>query len=211
MTNPRLRNMPPTEQETSLHIRKLLTGQTSQQYSEESRSFAAWIREKLGDDWIFDSPQVNPARIIEQASDNPFFATLMCKQACASLSSGHHLRVHDYIMAAYVIALALKNNELHMAFVAEKVKDGRSKSEGIPIIKFQERILNYLFIYIFAQSRLTSRNRAWQWADSIRPFFEDNRDPAEVELLLRRYGQEKLRTAANQAIMFERQARMLGM
>ena len=200
MTNPRLRHLPSGEPKTSRYRREgSLVRQTSKSFDEDVNRFTNWLKKRLGEEWIIEAPQISPARIIEEVNYHPYYAALMCRQACIILNVGHHARVREYMVAAYVIALALKNNERHIEFVASKTQDGRSSVEGMNVKKFKTKILHYLFIFIFKQSGMLKRNRAWQWADSLQAYFDEDREPAEVEGALKLYGQNKLRIAALKA------------
>lgn len=173
-----------------------LAGQASgARYAKSKSKFADSLRSKFGPEWIFDHPLINPAKIIEEALDRPMMAAHMCKQACVLLNASHHLRVHEYLVAAYCVALGFKNNNKQIAHLADEIIDGRS-NKPLKVKVIDDNLLHYVFIYIFFQSGMVLRDRATQYAKSLKYYFDLDETPIEVERVLKKYGQNNLRKAA---------------
>lgn len=157
--------------------------------------YAESLRSRFGPDWIFDHPLINPARIIEEAADRPMSAALVCHQACVLLNVGHHKRVREYLVAAYSVACGFKANRGQIKDLAYELRDGRSSSP-IKVEKVECHLLHYVFIYIFYQSGMVTRDRATQYVKSLQYFFDRDITHDEIAKLLTQHGQNKLRKAA---------------
>lgn len=196
MINPRLRHLPgikgAASRPTSEHSVEL---RSSAGINCAETDFAKELTEVFGSDVFTESLTINPAKITEEVQNSPMTAAHLCHQACVLLGRGHHRRLHQYIGIAYTIACGMRTNSRQIQKLADYVVDGRTRSK-VMAEKVQAQLLHYLFIYIFCQSGLTTRNRATQYAQGLQPFFDSNTAPADVERNISKYGLERLRRAA---------------
>lgn len=164
-------------------------------FAASQAKFADSLRSQFGPDWIFDQPLINPVKIIEEAADRPMSAALVCHQACVLLNNGYHKRVHQYLVASYSIACGFKAHREKIKDLAFEIRDARS-SKPVNAEKVEQNLLHYVFIYIFFQSGMVKRDRATHYAQSLQYFFDRDATPREIDKLLKKYGQNKLREAA---------------
>ncbi len=168
------------------------------QYNANAAKDVRRMRERLGDmgdDWASEFFLINPVRIIEEAREHPMQAAQMCCQACRLLIDGHHARIREYIVAAYAIACKFRGNERLIEELAREVSDARSP-RGVKPERVQDNLLHYVFIYIFHQSGMATRNRATQYAQALQIYFDDGEALSNVANHLNMYGQDRLRRAA---------------
>ena len=154
------------------------------------------LAKKFGAEWISTVPVVNPARILLEARKHPMLAAMMCQRACVLLRAGSHARVRELLTAAYEIALKMAENEHGIVELASEVRDGRFK-DAISVEKIKDKLIHYLFIFIFAQSGYVNRNRATQWAQALQIFFDNRVSVIKVEENLKTHGQNALRKATS--------------
>ena len=171
--------------------------QSPARYAATKAKYADSLRTSFGPDWIFDHPLINPVKIIEEAAERPMSAALMCKQACVLLNVGHHARVREYLVAAYSVACGFKAHRAQIKTLALEISDARS-TKPVKADKVEKDLLHYIFIFIFFQSGMVKRDRATQYAQALQYYFDKNATPAEIDRLLKNYGQNKLREAAQQ-------------
>ncbi|MCJ2108998.1 hypothetical protein MKK70_27250 [Methylobacterium sp. E-041] len=164
-------------------------------FAASQAKYAESLRSKFGPDWISEHPLINPMKIIEEAADRPMSAAFMCKQACVLLNVGNHARVRRYLVAGYCVAQGFKAHREQIKDLAFDLQDGRSTN---PMKKetVEQNLMHYVFIYIFYQSGMETRDRAAQYAQSLKYYFDRDTAPIEVDKLLKQYGQNKLRLAA---------------
>lgn len=166
-----------------------------ERYSANKQAFFERVQKKVGSDWFAPFPVVNPHKIIEESKTSPMSAAFMCQYACAIIAKMEERNVREYVAAAYFIACDMKLDERAIANLASDVKDGRYKN-GIPIEVVREGILHYLFIYIFYQSGIRTRDRATQYAQGLKEYFYEGRPPNVVGDIILKHGPDRLRRVA---------------
>ena len=166
------------------------------------------VIKEFSPEWIVSFPLLNPLSIIEKAESSSMHAASLCQQTCYMLSKGHHRRVQEYLAVAYAIAMKMKDDDRACSHLASEVRDGRFK-DGVPPKVVREKILHYLFIFIFYQSGLVTRDRASQYAQSLDEFFYEGKNFQEVADILKRHGQDRLRRAGQRQRKLEEGARAL--
>ena len=168
---------------------------SSGDYTAEQGRMSGHLRKHFGPEWIVDIPFLNPQRIREEIDKSPIGAAVFCQYACHLLGKGHRRRVAEYLTTAYAIACGLRDNDQHIRMLAMDVRDARTK-KALSVDKVKSNLLHYLFIYIFFQSNMTTRDRATQYAQGLQPYFDSKTSPAEVEQRLNKHGPDRFRRAA---------------
>lgn len=166
---------------------------SAEEYAKRQSDLLKKINVSNTSEWYADSSFINPMTLIEKAKSSPMMAARWCQDACYMLSSSHQKRMREYLVAAYSIAYELRNNEKEISELAAELKDGRAaEGKGIKPTKIKENLLHYLFLFIFYQTGLTSRNRASQYAISLQIYFNEGRSPEKVADRIVAYGTERL-------------------
>jgi len=182
------------------------TGLSPTRYAALQAKQANLIRNKIGPNWFFDHPIINPVAIIKAAPEQPMSAALVCYQACRLLRKGHHQRVREYLVAAYSVARGFKAHPDQIDMLAQELTDKRS-SKPLKQEIVEQDLLRCVFVFIFSQSGLVTRDRANQYAQSLQYYFDRNAEIPEIDELLRTFGQNRLRIAAQRLANISRDRR----
>lgn len=195
MVNPRLRHLPFINRQSKKKFPADTSFGSAVDFAATQTNFNKNLRNTYGTDWIVDVPLINPMKIIEEVAISPLSAAMHCQHACTLLGKGHHRRVADYIAAAYYVACGLRDNDRQINLLAKDMIDGRTK-KPLSFDNVKDELLHYLFIFIFFQSKLTTRDRATHYAQALQPYFDSATPPAEVAQRLYEHGPDRLRRAA---------------
>ncbi|MCJ2021093.1 hypothetical protein MKK84_27360 [Methylobacterium sp. E-065] len=168
---------------------------SAEDYSADKQRYTEALRNEIGSEAICTHPAVNPLSIMREADDRPMSAAILAKKACALIGIGHHSRVHEMLIVAYYIALKFILHDHCYSLLASEISDARY-TNGPPVVLIKKNFLHYLFLYIFYQSGMESRDRATQYAQSLQYYFDLDTPLAEVDRLLKKHGQNNLRKAA---------------
>ena len=153
------------------------------------------VQKSVGEDWFVPFPLVNPIKVIEKSKTEPMYAAFMLQFACSSIAKMEEKNVREYVAAAYSIACDMRSNEIAIRSLARDVEDRRYKN-GVPIEVVSEDILHYLFLYVFFQSRIRTRDRATQYAQGLKEYFYEGRPPTIVGEIILKHGPDLLRRVA---------------
>ena len=126
----------------------------------------------------------------------------MCQYACIIISKNQERSIREYVVAAYAIAYEIMLNEISLKHLARDIRDGRYKN-GVPIDLIKGDILHYVFIYIFFQSKIRTRDRATQYAQGLKEYFAEGRPYEAVRKIVIEHGPDRLRRVA------QRQAKLI--
>ena len=166
-----------------------------ERYAASKQAFLEHVKERLGAEWFANYPVVNPHKIIEESKTSPMYAAFMCRYACAIIAKLEERSVREYVTAAYFIACDLNLNERAIKMLASEVQDSRYKN-GVPTEVVKNNILHYLFLYIFYQSGIRTRDRATQYAQGLKEYFSEGRSPKAVGEIIVEHGPDRLRRVA---------------
>lgn len=167
----------------------------TQRYNAAKDTIFDDLRSRFGTDFFAPFPLVNPHKVIEKSKTEPMFAACMLRFACTSIAKMEERSVREYVAAAYSVACDMRSDEAAIRGLAREVEDGRYKN-GVPIEVVNEDILHYLFIFVFFQSGIRTRDRATQYAQGLKEYFYEGRPPEVVGEIIVNHGPDRLRRVA---------------
>ncbi|MCJ2069345.1 hypothetical protein MKK75_11120 [Methylobacterium sp. J-030] len=194
MTNPRLDRVYKSKGSTP-KFEEVAIGGDPQDLTLLEKFRSEVLEKRYGSQSVVNGSFLHPLRIMAATEETPMMAAQICHLACRDLNAGHQRRLREYLCVGFYIARKFIGRPNQIKFLTEEVIDNRRKS-GFDPAKVENSLLHYLFIYIFHQSGLVTRDRATRYAEALQPYFDSNLTYEEVRHRLLSHGPTLLYKAA---------------